>query len=448
LISFQNLSAKEDTSCRYRNLMEDNWNKLRNMVRTTARWIDMPAYSQGRTGTCYAFAATQLVDYWRQTRGTRIDEEIMLASPIHMAMAYKTAVGERSEVDAGLIYDNIKALKRYGVCPQEVANKDIRAFLKEKVGVLELDFRRRGGKVEDDTVFAELTQGFIVQQTGAHGGDGNFNVLDPKTVTFGDYYKWARSRRRRQSIRDLPKRTLKKVYDAFMVYMRRGDYIGFLEKVLKNCEKRKHHIKFLDTMPAVKRFDMGTYKRARRVHGIRNNKQYWRWRTNGYKDMIRTLLNRKNAPAVGIAYCSAMLDNPRERRVMTRNGTGGQGCGGHASIIVGKKEKNGKCMYLLKNTWNSDDICRKQDEGCLYRKVKDPKTGTEYTEEVGTWVYEDDLVHNLWFISYIYPNKRSEKKIEAYWKRVEEKYIQAGEVFQDLLDDVRDKKKRNRWRRR
>jgi hypothetical protein len=103
-------------------------------------------------------------------------------------------------------------------------------------------------------------------------------------------------------------------------------------------------------------------------------------------------------------------------------------------------------MYLLKNTWNSTDICLKQDGGCLYRDVKDPNTGRKYTEEVGAWVYEDDLVNNLWWISYIYPDKRSEKRIEAYWKRVEKKYIQAGEAFQDILDDVRDKKK-NRWRR-
>jgi hypothetical protein len=450
-ISSYGVHAKNDTSCRYRNLMEDNWNKLRNLVRTTARWIDMPAYDQGRTGTCYSFAATQLVDYWRQTRGTRIDEEIMLASPIHMAMVYSSYMGRKGSLDGGLIFEAIQSLQKYGLCSQEVVNRDIRKYLSAEVGELYTDWKRRGAKVQDDAVFAELTEGFIVQQTGENGGDGNYNRLDPHLVTFNEYYAWAKDYDRRETIRMLSKKTLRKVYNKMMPYIKNNNYVGFLNKVLKSCRRKKHHVKFLDTMPRVRRFDVGEYKYAKQKRRFKNRKHYNRWRRNTYRDMIRGLLNRKNAPAIGISYCSYMLDYPGESALDSSGrpiNSNDINCGGHASIIVGKKEMDGHCMYLLKNTWNSQDVCKRQDYGCLYRDVTDPDTGKKYKEEVGTWVYEEDLLDNLWFLSYIYPNKRSEKRIEAYWKRVEEKYTQATEAFLDLHDKVkRKRRKKNKWRR-
>jgi hypothetical protein len=438
-IPFSLLIAEDDTHCKYRNLMEDNWLKLRNQVRTTDRFVDMPAYDQGRTGTCYAFAAMQLVDYWRQSRGFMPEPRLTLASPIHMAMVYKSAQQELGDLDGGLIFDAVLALRKHGLCPKNIVNRDLRDFIGKELGGFKETGDETGAMIEEDIVFTELTQGFIVQQTGTYGGDGNYNTLDPKAVTFQQYLSYTKSKSQRPSIRKMDEKTLRRIYDAFMKYFAEGNYVGFVNNVLKSCDKRKGKISLMDNMPKPRDFEVGDYEDLINKGMVSNTKEYMSYRKNQYGEMIRSLLNRQNAPAVGIAYCSSVLESPGTSQLSAK-GDIKKDCGGHASIIVGKRENKGRCEYLLKNSWNSPEICRVQ-HGCIYREVKNPKTGESYKEEVGTWVSEDDILNNLWFISYIFPESRKEKEIEERWKRIEQKYIQATEYF------IKDLQKRRNQRR-
>lgn len=41
----------------------------------------MPNYNQRDVGICYAYAAIQLVDYWRQTMFPNITKDISLSNP-------------------------------------------------------------------------------------------------------------------------------------------------------------------------------------------------------------------------------------------------------------------------------------------------------------------------------------------------------------------------------
>jgi hypothetical protein len=428
-----------DSSCNYRNLMDDNWLKLRNQVRTTDRFVDMPAYDQGRTGTCYAFAATQLVDYWRQSRGFMPEPRISLASPIHMAMVYKTAMKQADQLDGGLIFEAVMAMRKYGICPKVVVNKDIKDFLGRALGGYKITGDSTGAQIEEDVVFTELTQGFIIQQTGAHGGDGNYNSLDPKAVTFQQYLSWTKSKSQRESIRKMDEKTLKNVYDAFMKYFGQGNYVGFVNEVLKSCASPENRIAILDQMPKPRNFKVDNFKTYKSKNPDKNEGDYMSFRKAQYGEMIRTLLNRKNAPAIGLAYCSSVLSNPGSSGLDPAGGIT-QKCGGHASILVGKREVNGKCQYMLKNSWNSPGICDKNG-GCIYREVRDPKSGSTYKEEVGAWVDEENILNNLWFISYIYPESQAEKEIEAHWKRIEQKYIQATEYFIKDLQKRRNQPK-------
>jgi hypothetical protein len=435
MLSF-NLLAEDDANCKYRNLMDDNWLKLRNQVRATDRFIDMPAYDQGRTGTCYAFAATQLVDYWRQSRGFMPEPRISLSSPIHMAMVYKSAQKEMGDLDGGLIFPAVMALRNFGVCPKEVVNKDLREFIGSEVGEFKVTGEGTGALVEEDTVFTELTQGFIVQQTGAFGGDGNYNTLDPKAVTFQQYASWTKSKSQRESIRRLDDKTLRRIYDTFMKYFAQKKYVEFVNNVLKSCRDPKFQISILNQMPAPRDYKISGIENLMKKGVIKNEADYMPLRKNQYREMVRSLLNRKNAPAVGIAYCSSVLSKPGTSGLDAR-GKQTKDCGGHASVIVGKREMNGKCQYLLKNSWNSPGICAKHN-GCLYREVRNPKTGALYKEEVGSWIDEENILNNLWFISYIFPESQAEIEIEERWRRIEEKYIQATDYFKKSLDKRRN----------
>ncbi len=432
-------SAQNDTHCKYRNLIEDNWLKLRNQVRTTDRFVDMPAYDQGRTGTCYAFAAVQLVDYWRQSRGFMPEPRLTLASPIHMAMVYKSAQQELGDLDGGLIFDAVMALRKHGLCPKDVVNRDLRDFIGRELGGFKETSDETGAMIEEDVVFTELTQGFIVQQTGTYGGDGNYNTLDPKAVTFQQYLSYTKSKSQRPSIRKMDEKTLRRIYDAFMKYFAQGNYVGFVNDVLKSCRKKNYRISLMDNMPKPRDFDVGDYDASKNKGKFSNTKEYMSFKKNQYGEMIRSLLNRQNAPAVGIAYCSSVLENPGTSQ-LSATGDIKKDCGGHASIIVGKRENKGRCEYLLKNSWNSPDICRIQ-HGCIYREVKNPQTGESYKEEVGAWIDEEDILNNLWFISYIFPESKAEREVEERWKRIEQKYIQATEYF---IKDLKRRKNQPR----
>jgi hypothetical protein len=442
LLTYRPLFAQQnegDTSCRYRNLMEDNWLRLRNQARQTKRFIDMPAYDQGRTGLCYAYSSVQLVDYWRQSRGFMPDERIAYSSPIYMAMVHKIAIKDAKSLNIGAIHLAVSAMKKYGLCYKDVVNQDVKEFLGKEIAGFRSTGKGTGVQVGEDIVFTQLTQGFLIQPQGNKGGDEIAYSIDPKQVSFKDYLGWAKSPNQIPFIKNLDENTLRKVYDAFMSYFIREDYVGFIKDVLKSCEEKKNQIKYLDQMPRARFFEGQSFSKAISSKKAKDENEYFQNRKNQYRDMIRELLNRKNAPAVGVAYCGSVLRNPGALEI-DKKGKRSPNCGPHISVLVGKRELGGKCQYLLKNTWNNPEVCEKQN-GCIYREVQDPITKSTYQEEMGAWVNEEDILNNIYGLTYIYPSTKEEKEIEEHWRRIEEKYIESEEVFLKSLEKIRKEKR-------
>ncbi len=55
---------------------------------------------------------------------------------------------------------------------------------------------------------------------------------------------------------------------------------------------------------------------------------------------------------VGISYCSRMLTDKNAAGIDYYNKPRKNNCGPHASVVIGKKaDNNGKCMYLIRNSW-------------------------------------------------------------------------------------------------
>jgi hypothetical protein len=59
---------------------------------------------------------------------------------------------------------------------------------------------------------------------------------------------------------------------------------------------------------------------------------------------------------------------------------------------------------------------------------------------MGAWVNEEDILNNIYGLTYIYPSTKEEKEIEEHWRRIEEKYIQSQEVFLKSLEKTRKEK--------
>lgn len=451
LISQNSLKAEDDTNCKYRNLMDDNWLKLKNSLRGGDRYIDMPAYDQWGTETCYAFAATQLVDYWRQSHGFLPDEKISLSSPIYMALVYKTAMEETRSLGGGEISKAIMALKREGLCPKEVVEQDLKNFFGTKFFYIKNTGKGTGVKIEEELLFTELTQRFFERVAFGKAQLGPMETPGQKQkplnqVKFSDFANWAKYQTGSPAIAKLDKQTLKKIFDAFWPFYEKRDYVGFMNTVLKSCHDKKNLIPYLDQMPTPKNFKVISYDMAKEQKIVKTGAEYMEMSKNQYRDMIRSLLNRKNAPAVGIGYYNLFLYKPgtsylKESIKAIDEGWWPDMSNFHASIIVGKREENGECQYLLKNTFNDPKICARYPGRCIYREVMNTYSQTKYKEEVGAWFNEEDILNNIIALYYIYPESAAEKEIEAKWKRIGEIYFQAGQIFKKQLKEIREKNK-------
>jgi hypothetical protein len=70
---------------------------------------------------------------------------------------------------------------------------------------------------------------------------------------------------------------------------------------------------------------------------------------------INHLLGKANAQPISIGYCSRILKKIGYQGMLSD----GNGCketsrdGNHASVIVGRAMRNGKCHFLVRNSWGS-----------------------------------------------------------------------------------------------
>jgi hypothetical protein len=150
--------------------------------------------------------------------------------------------------------------------------------------------------------------------------------------------------------------------------------VSFLESVLKECEKKTSIYLNSKKIPNFKT----VYLRGPSFDRVKKDFQEG--------------LDRKKAQPIAISYCSKMLkDKNYEGTVVHHDKSfGGQkvpkskDCGPHASVIIGKKKIEGKCNYLIRNTWGSR--CDGYDWSCKMNA---------YGEAVGVWVPEDALFSNL-----------------------------------------------------
>jgi hypothetical protein len=110
------------------------------------------------------------------------------------------------------------------------------------------------------------------------------------------------------------------------------------------------------------------------------------------KDYVNDIFDENPNRPVGISYCSSLLTQPndgssgssffgRASNLAKKNLNGS--CNPHASVLIGRKKINGKCHFLLRNSWGT---------GCKKYKISkidcDAKSGD-------LWVDADRLMNNV-----------------------------------------------------
>jgi hypothetical protein len=130
---------------------------------------------------------------------------------------------------------------------------------------------------------------------------------------------------------------------------------------------------------------------------------------------IKDHLGRVKSP-LAISYCSTVLYEPDYDGVNNglfryREGNQKKDCGEHASLVVGSKNENNQCHFLLRNTWGNGFgsstkkwkcLCKHKRTGqfvdnCSYKT----QSAKNYSVE-GCWIPSDKLSKNVYGLTVIY----------------------------------------------
>ena len=421
IFSISNLYGND--SCKNVNLtLASKWGRAAyKKMGTETRWNSafkqMPLYNQGATGICYAYAAVQLADYWRESMGIRVTKDIMLSSPIYASLLTRQFAGNRffgrEDISGGGIKEGILSMKHFGMCRDDVIQGVVDEYAKSK----SIDQRE----------FTEILEKLFVNFPG-----------DPKKI-------------QRMSSKQIWKNY---IYGKFSFYYGRkikkdGDMAKIFKMVAPYIDNG-NIVKLMDDLFKICKAPTSVYVGTKNIPDPKNiviRKQ----NIPVLKSFMRELLNKRKAQPIGIGYCSEFLNdknyigtiaNPKFNGQMTTRDI--KTCGNHASVIIGKRNIAGKCHYLLRNTWG--DECD-YDWKCRFNAKK---------QAIGIWVPEDALFKNLTNITWlekseylcIAKNRRSE---QIFGMDKPRKGVMDRQSF-DLFNKTRylfikvDKKKQNKIR--
>lgn len=334
---------------------------------------EIPVYNQDGLGSCYAYAASQLIDYARFKIAKRTTGG---TNPIWLALLYAESEGNKS-LETGGPAEAIDIAKSKGVC-------------KERVVAAALAKYKNNNKITD----AELAN-FIETLNEV------WSVKNKETIQ--DIYKNAQNSCRAKGRVDGS--LLPEVIEIFKRDDGKIDKVIpriLMDELLKSCSGGNLY-----------NLEIGEVKES-----------CGHCTDSEIQNKISSILKDKSP--VAISYCSAVLKdknyrgiddsrndnlriNYRSYRIIDeedrpkKNGQVVKGCGKHASLIVGSRSVGGKCQYLLRNSWGSTSY--KDHPSCLCEtskgKYEECKHGDGKPNKVGCWIDSDALTPNIYRLTHI-----------------------------------------------
>ena len=336
LFSLHDLLAAEN--CKRVNLLYKKWGLFPRQ---------MPLYDQGKTGICYAFAASQMVDYWRETNGLRLKNMKMgQSTPVYAALlariyGEKSIMSGKHTLDGGKVLDSLIAVKKSGMCNEQVVKKSIEKFTKKK-------------NVNINHFLYEVQRYLTFHEPG---------------VSLGNYFLAPfESLRKRFNAPDI---NFDKVSTAMKPYTKNRNFVGFMKDLFSECFKKEN-----------------IYLNSKKIPDVET--QHVDRGATILTHKVKELLDSKNPQPIGISYCENILGDKNFQGIWigAERPMPKRGCYGHASIIVGKRERGGQCQFLVRNTYGTH--CN-YDWDCAQNKKK---------ETIGIWVNAKRLMQNTKKIYY------------------------------------------------
>ncbi len=305
----------------------------------------MPVYDQDGSGTCYAHAAAQMVNYWRIKKG-----EKDLISPIYAAWQMSNNTGAK-DTYAGFSKTVVSDLKKNGYCPSKQVETCLKAW------------KKTGGNLTD----AQLIHFFEKLYKNKH----IFNPLWLSGVDVSqDGYLGSRC-------------------EPLMNHVRKNEisfsYFQTSNEILKSIFKDCKPITSLASIPDPKVYEFATFKVKE-------------------KRIDESLA--KGFP-VAIDMCNTIRTNQKFRPMNEKNQVGGhknakgeKDCNYHAVLVTARKKIGNACSYLVRNSWGAFDSPKGIQCACYLKSgyynsnCTHPSRAKEIKEIVGCWYSKEDLLSN------------------------------------------------------
>jgi hypothetical protein len=197
---------------------------------------------------------------------------------------------------------------------------------------------------------------------------------------------------------------LEAIANALIPYLMNEDYVGFLQDVFSDCLKEDSKKEFYKSIPPTRHCELSNIRDQKKVYEIITGELDRPRIKIASEDpsqfpLVGISKNDSGSSGIAISYCSNVVRN-RNFRGLNKNRTyfSNEKCGNHASIIVGKRARGGRCQFLVRNTAGNncgyDWECEKNIQG----------------KEEGFWIDAEALVDNIYKLDYFIPATAIESK--------------------------------------
>jgi hypothetical protein len=265
----------------------------------------IPVYDQDGSGTCYAYAAAQMADYYS------LKNKLVEKRSFHpLWMAIKTAEKKNKDtLENDNAYNALVAVSEYGNCDYETVSKSLSSWA-------------TAAKIRESEVLS-IVEKYSKSLRPRYLMSGSTFVSEDVNAAFEDAIKEHK-----------PFCSPNASVENLLGMLRSLNVLEspkiFSDLVLSDCSQKK------------------SFKPETDYKGITND-----------LDLAPTVdkyLSTKKMP-MSLVYCASMLFTP-EYEGITRPKDGKEqvkkpDCDSHSSLIVGQKKIGDRCHYLVRNSWGS-----------------------------------------------------------------------------------------------
>lgn len=310
----------------------------------------IPVEDQDGTGTCYAYAASSIANYWHIKNGGSPETG---AHPMYLSHLY-SKTRNRQHTEGGNTYSSLQLLREQGNCP----NQKVEQLLKNW-SIQGLSYAEVLSLIETANKESRSNSGLAVR-----------SWIDNKLSERGTNSEETATCSMNQSVSSLL-RSLPTLSSNQL-----------LQDLFNLCKPPQP---MNPGLPDLKLTLDGTDTDLNRV--------------------LENSLNQGLPPNINL--CSKMFRDPGYRGLKPgpeRSIQNEKECGNHAVVLTGIKRLKGECRYLIRNSWGADWRATNQDCACYRRDGKYEEICSDYSEAkevVGCWFPRHQVLRNTYSASSI-----------------------------------------------